>query len=283
MCEKKNNLWWSGRPRMGFVYPSRAVLTSSLCRWKIFVRLIFVIVGHRQNIFNDEKISRSTVHVHLLTFISCLRSFFTSSPPSPTTLSSIIIDSSSSLSSSSSSTCRLFLFPLLPLPTRAGRFVATLRPWSTSVTYNNTVCHIAGIFCKGVVSHFHRSVIWDYTVQGYIILCNFIVTCLAGPQMFQPLIEKWSNLKKCSYNLGNTNSHGKKRSSQDLNLGLINVRASDQHSKDRGSNPGWTSMSCFINKQICNIKVHPFTNLDISFMYWSGYRRVGLQFSSWVP
>ena len=29
-CEKKNNLQWSGRPRMGFMYPSRSILTLSL-------------------------------------------------------------------------------------------------------------------------------------------------------------------------------------------------------------------------------------------------------------
>ena len=53
MCEKKNNLRWSGRPWTGFMYPSRAILTSSLRCWKIFVCLIFVVVGHWQNIFND--------------------------------------------------------------------------------------------------------------------------------------------------------------------------------------------------------------------------------------
>jgi len=36
--EKKNNLRWSGRPRTSFMYPSRAILTSSLRHWKIFWR-----------------------------------------------------------------------------------------------------------------------------------------------------------------------------------------------------------------------------------------------------
>ena len=53
-CKKKNNLRWSGRPRTCFMYLSRAILTSSLRHWKIFVRLIFVVVGHWRNIFNDE-------------------------------------------------------------------------------------------------------------------------------------------------------------------------------------------------------------------------------------
>ena len=53
-CEKKNNLRWSGRPWTGFMYPSRAILTSSLWCWKFFVHLIFVVVGHQRNIFNDE-------------------------------------------------------------------------------------------------------------------------------------------------------------------------------------------------------------------------------------
>ena len=48
--KKRNNLRWSGRPRTGFIYPSRAILTSAL---KILC-LIFVVVGHRRNIFNDE-------------------------------------------------------------------------------------------------------------------------------------------------------------------------------------------------------------------------------------
>ena len=52
--EKKNNLRWSGRPQTGFMYPSRAILSSSLQRCKIFVHLIFVVVGHGRNIFNDE-------------------------------------------------------------------------------------------------------------------------------------------------------------------------------------------------------------------------------------
>ena len=55
MCEKNNNLWWSGRPRTGFMYPcSKAILTLSLWHWKFFVRLISIVVGHRWNIFNDE-------------------------------------------------------------------------------------------------------------------------------------------------------------------------------------------------------------------------------------
>ena len=29
-CEKNNNLQWSGRLRMGFMYPSRSILTLSL-------------------------------------------------------------------------------------------------------------------------------------------------------------------------------------------------------------------------------------------------------------
>ena len=42
------------------MYPSRAILTSSHRLWKIvsvekiFMCLIFVVVGHRRNIFNDE-------------------------------------------------------------------------------------------------------------------------------------------------------------------------------------------------------------------------------------
>ena len=39
---------------MGFMYPSRAILTLSLRRWKFFVCLISIVVGHRWNIFNDE-------------------------------------------------------------------------------------------------------------------------------------------------------------------------------------------------------------------------------------
>ena len=53
-CEKKNNLRWSGRPWTGLMYPSRAILTLSLQRWKFFMHLIFDVVGHRRNIFNDE-------------------------------------------------------------------------------------------------------------------------------------------------------------------------------------------------------------------------------------
>ena len=33
-CETKNNLRWSGRPRTGCMYLSRAILTSSLWHWK---------------------------------------------------------------------------------------------------------------------------------------------------------------------------------------------------------------------------------------------------------
>ena len=79
MCEKKKR--WSGRPRMGFTYPSRAILTSSLRCWKIFVCLIFV-VGHRQNIFNNvnfpvygsRKLSREKLS-KMLRFMTICESF----------------------------------------------------------------------------------------------------------------------------------------------------------------------------------------------------------------
>ena len=48
-CEKKNSLRWSGRPRTGLMYPSRAILASSLWCWKIFD-----VVGYQRNTFNDE-------------------------------------------------------------------------------------------------------------------------------------------------------------------------------------------------------------------------------------
>ena len=71
-CEKKNNLRWSGRPRMGFMYPSRPMLTLSLRRWKFFVGLIFVVVGHRRNIFDNENFRSTVATMQHFSLLSCM-------------------------------------------------------------------------------------------------------------------------------------------------------------------------------------------------------------------
>ena len=62
MCEKKEQSMMVLKTTDGFHVPQQSYphfvtsVLKNVRRWKIFVRLIFVVVGHWRNIFNNENV-----------------------------------------------------------------------------------------------------------------------------------------------------------------------------------------------------------------------------------